>query len=318
MPFNAIHEYDANSAPNNVDIGGANIAEGCAPSGINNALRELAKQIRRAVANQGGDIASAASVDLGAATGQYVKVTGTTTITSLGTVNAGVLRWVEFTGVLTLTHHATALKLPGGANVLTAAGDVGCFVSLGGGNWKCLGYFPVSSIGAIGKHMIFVPAAALIGSLTGGAAVGTIETATNKHNLRVFDFDPATLESACFSLTMPKSWNEGTITFRPIWTFAGAAGSVVWALQAAVVSDDDPLDTAYGTEQTVEDAGLGAGDLHRGAESPAITVAGSPAASDTVLFRIKRNASHVNDTLAGDARLIGVEIYLTTDSGSDA
>ena len=29
MPFNAIHEYDANSAPNNVDIGGANIAEGC-------------------------------------------------------------------------------------------------------------------------------------------------------------------------------------------------------------------------------------------------------------------------------------------------
>jgi hypothetical protein len=317
MPFNAIHEYDANTAPNNVDIGGANIAEGCAPSGINNALRELAKQIRRAVANQGGDIASAATIDLGAATGQYVKVNGTTAITSLGTVNAGVIRWVEFTGVLTLTHHATALKLPGGATIVTSAGDVGCFVSLGGGNWKCLGFFPVASIDGIGRHMIFVPASALIGSLTNGAVVGTVETATNKHAFRTFDFDPAIVESACFTLTMPKSWNEGTVSFRPIWTFATGSGAVVWALQAVAVSDDDSLDAAYGTEQTVDDAALSAGDLHRGSESGAITIAGSPGASDTILFRIKRNATSGSDTFSGDARLIGLEIYMTTDAGSD-
>jgi hypothetical protein len=41
---------------------------------------------------------------------------------------------------LTLTHNATSLKLPGSANILTAAGDVGFFVSLGSGNWKCLHY----------------------------------------------------------------------------------------------------------------------------------------------------------------------------------
>lgn len=140
MPFNAIHEYDANTASNNIDIGGANIAEGCAPSGINNALRELAKQIRRAVANQGSDIASAATTDIGASTGQYVRVTGTTSITGLGTINAGATRWVEFTGALTLTHNATSLKLPGSANIVTAGGDVACFVSLGAGNWKCLSY----------------------------------------------------------------------------------------------------------------------------------------------------------------------------------
>ena len=318
MPFNAIHEYDANSASNNVDIGGANIAEGCAPSGINNALRELAKQIRRAVANQGGDIASAATVDLGAASGQYVKVTGATTITALGTVNAGVVRWVEFTGSLLLTHNATSLKLPGAANITTAAGDVGCFVSLGGGNWKCLGFFPASGADGIGRHMIFVPAAALIGALTNGASLGTIETAGNKHCFRTFDFDQATAESACFTLTMPKSWNEGNVSFRAIWTFSSGTGAVVWALQAVAVSDDDALDVAYGTEQVVLDAGLSAGDLHRGAESPAITIAGSPAASDTVLFRIKRNTADGGDTLTGDARLIGLEIFVTTDSGSDA
>lgn len=318
MPFNAIHEYDANSAPNNIDIGGANIAEGCAPSGINNALRELAKQLRRAVANQGADIASAASIDLGAATGQYVRVTGAATIAGLGTVNAGVLRWVEFTGALTLTHNATALRLPGAANIVTAAGDVGCFVSLGAGSWKCLGYFPVSGADGIGRHTIFVPAGALIGALTAGAAIGTLETATNKHCLRVFDFDQSAVESACFTLAMPKSWNEGTISFRPVWTYASGTGSVVWALQAVALSDDDVLDAAYGTEQISEDAGIAAGDLHRGPESLSITIGGTPAASDTVLFRIKRNATSGNDTLNADARLIGVEIYLTTDSGSDA
>lgn len=318
MPFNAIHEYDADAASNNIDIGGANIAEGCAPSGINNALRELARQVRRAIANQGSDIASASSIDLGAAAGQYVKVTGATAITSLGTVNAGVMRWIEFTGNLTLTHNATSLKLPGSVNIATTSGDVASFVSLGGGNWKCLGFFPMSGADGIGRHMIFVPAAALIGAVTNGAVVGTIETSTNKHNLRTFDFDSTTQEFACFTLTMPKSWNEGAITFRPIWTFSSSSGGVTWALQAVAVSDNDPLDAAYGTEQTAIDVTLTAGDLHRGPESAAITVAGAPAASDTVLFRIKRNPADASDTLAADARLIGVEIYVTTDAGNDA
>jgi hypothetical protein len=109
-------------------------------SGINNALRELARQVRAAVANQGSDIASAATTNIGAATGQYVRVTGTTAVTSFGTVNAGVMRWVEFTGTLTLTHNASSLRLPGSANIVTAAGDVGLFVSLGAGSWKCLHY----------------------------------------------------------------------------------------------------------------------------------------------------------------------------------
>jgi hypothetical protein len=108
--------------------------------GINNALRELARQVRAAVANQGGDIASAATTSIGDATGQYVRVTGTAAISALGTVNAGVMRWVEFTAALTLTHNAASLRLPGAANIVTAAGDVARFVSLGAGNWKCLHY----------------------------------------------------------------------------------------------------------------------------------------------------------------------------------
>lgn len=89
---------------------------------------------------QGADIASATTTNIGAATGNYVNVTGTTTITGLGTVQAGTERTVTFTGILTLTHNGTFLILPGAANIITAAGDVAIFRSLGSGNWKCVSY----------------------------------------------------------------------------------------------------------------------------------------------------------------------------------
>jgi hypothetical protein len=45
MAKNKISEYSSTAA-NNTDIGGINIAEGCAPSGINNAIRELMAQLK--------------------------------------------------------------------------------------------------------------------------------------------------------------------------------------------------------------------------------------------------------------------------------
>lgn len=86
------------------------------------------------------DMASAATLNLANATGVTVNVTGTTTITALGTVNSGALRTLVFAGALTLTHNATSLILPGAANITTAAGDVATFRSKGAGNWVCVGY----------------------------------------------------------------------------------------------------------------------------------------------------------------------------------
>ena len=90
--------------------------------------------------NQGANIASAATTDIGAATGNFVFVTGTTTITALGTIQAGVRRVVKFTGALLLTYDGVALLLPGQANITTSANDVAIFQSLGSGNWICISY----------------------------------------------------------------------------------------------------------------------------------------------------------------------------------
>jgi len=54
MAKNKISEYSATAA-NNTDIGGINIAEGCAPSGINNAIRELMAQLKDQQVGTDGD-----------------------------------------------------------------------------------------------------------------------------------------------------------------------------------------------------------------------------------------------------------------------
>lgn len=73
----------------------------------------------------GSNIASASTVTFG--DGGYFHITGTTTITAFActTDKAGRLIMVVFDGALTLTHNATTLILPGGANITTAAGDCG-------------------------------------------------------------------------------------------------------------------------------------------------------------------------------------------------
>lgn len=85
-------------------------------------------------------IASATTTDLGTVGSQNVTVTGTTTITGLGTVAAGMFRRLRFAGILTLTHNGTSLILPGAVNITTAAGDIAEFISEGSGNWRCVNY----------------------------------------------------------------------------------------------------------------------------------------------------------------------------------
>lgn len=95
-------------------------------------------------------IASATTTNIAGSTSNAIIVSGTTTITGLGTIAAGAERCVQFSGILILTHNATSLILPGAANITTAAGDVAYFVSLGAGNWRCVGYQRASGAALVG------------------------------------------------------------------------------------------------------------------------------------------------------------------------
>jgi hypothetical protein len=92
MAKNKVSEYSATAA-NNTDIGGINIAEGCAPSGINNAIRELMAQLKDMQAGTDGD-----SFTIGG----NLSVTGNSTIGSASTS--------------TVTLNAATVAIPNGVN----------------------------------------------------------------------------------------------------------------------------------------------------------------------------------------------------------
>lgn len=93
------------------------------------------------------DVASASTTDIWAGAGNFCHVTGTTTITSLGTApQAGAHRIITFDGALTLTHNATSLILPGGANITTAAGDCAIVVAETTGNARVVHYMRANAL----------------------------------------------------------------------------------------------------------------------------------------------------------------------------
>jgi len=112
------------------------------------------------------DVASATTTDI-SGTGNYIQITGTTTITGFTSATAGVWRNVTFVGALILTYHATSLILPTSANITTAAGDTALFVSEGSGNWRCLFYSRRSG-------------AALIGGAGGDASTNTASSVVDE------------------------------------------------------------------------------------------------------------------------------------------
>jgi hypothetical protein len=109
-------------------------------AGLDDNLRRIQATTRQDLASKGSDIASVAgTTDLGAVAGLMHDITGTEVITGFGTVSAGIWKLVQFDAAATITDNGTSLVLPGTANITTAAGTVGMFMSEGSGNWRSYG-----------------------------------------------------------------------------------------------------------------------------------------------------------------------------------
>lgn len=167
-----------------------------------------------------------------------------------------------------------------------------------------------------GKKPIWLPGGSLVPRTTNGCAVADLELGTNDIMLRTCNYDTTTEEGAGFTVRMPDTWNEGTVTFVPVWTHPATVTNfgVVWSVSCLATSNDDAMDAALGTPQTSTDTGGTTSDQYTGPESAAITCAGSPQAGDTVYFEIERTPGAGSDTLAVDAYLLGVTIYYTDNA----
>jgi hypothetical protein len=223
-------------------------------------------------------------------------------------VSASTTNWND------TTNYARAYRIVAGASAVTSYDDLRAG---SGGTINAA----ASTTSVLGKHAIYIAAAAMQPSVSGGcAALAGIASAANQPDIVTLDFDQTTQEFAQFGIAMPKSWNEGTITAAFVWSHAsgGSAFGIVWGLQAVGVSDGDSIATAFGTGQQVADTGGTANIVYRTGATPAITVGGTPQAEDMVFFRAFRVPADASDTLDRDARLHGVVLFITIDSGNDA
>lgn len=231
--------------------------------------------------------------------------------------NSATLKWEAgaVTGGFTDLYDQTLNNLADVAFYLPSDGDVLTY-NAATGMWDA-----ASPAGIYGRHTFYVSAGAMLPSAAGGCQpLARIPSAASQPDIVTLNFDATTQEFAQFSVRMPKSWDEGTITFAPTWSHPSTTTNfgVVWELQAVALANGDAIATAYGTAQSSTDTGGSTDTLYIGPESSAITVAGSPAAEEVVHFRIARAPANASDNLAVDARLHGVTIYLTTNANTDA
>ena len=129
-------------------------------------------------------LASAATVNIGAAAANVITITGTVNISAFDTIAAGATRVLTFSGVLTLMYNATSMQLPSGANTITAPNDTAEFMSLGGGNWKCIRYNYASSSGGVAasyytSYVTPTSNGQTVFTVVGGYTVGSLDIYQN-------------------------------------------------------------------------------------------------------------------------------------------
>lgn len=144
---------------------------------------------------------------------------------------------------------------------------------------------------------------------TSNAPAAGCRTGTNMQK-GVLDFDQSTDESAFNNIALPADWT-GNVDARFFWE-ANDTGtnSVVWGIQTACVADNETDDPSLNTASTVTDANGGT-TAHKVmiASVTGITTTGC-AAGEFMHIKVYRDADNGSDTLAADARLIGVELTL--------
>ncbi len=258
-----------------------------------------------------------------------VTLTGTQTLTNKTLTSPAIGTKISDTNgneLLNLTATSSAVNeltlanaATGNGPILSATGETNVDINL---NPKGTGVLKsaTAAVKIAGKETMWVPASAMYGPTTNPADAAQVETTAGRPDLKVFDFDASTKQYTQFTVAMPKSWNEGTLTYIVYWSPSTTnTGNAIFGLQGVACADSDTIDVAYGTAIEVTDAGIGTvEDQQITSESSAMTVAGSPAAGEQTYFQLYRDAADGSDTFTGECRVLGVKIFYTTDAANDA
>jgi hypothetical protein len=256
----------------NTLLGSINLTEGVTMLDQGN---DIARAIMGAVKRQLGvvgatssNIASAATTNLATATGWYVPVTGTTTITSFGTVASGQMYVLLFSGALTLTYNATSMLLPGAANIVTAANDTAIMVSQGSGNWRCVAYQRASGVPIKVTSVATTDNAVVRFNGTGGVIQNSVVTIGDTGDIVTDGVIATTNDVFANTLLVNANTTTGTLTLT------GSITGVTTLATSGNVTVGGALDMTSGAISNVTSLNGSGGALTIGNGSSAITVPG--------------------------------------------
>ena len=170
MPKTKISEFSATPA-NNTDIDSINIAEGCAPSGINDAIRELMAQLKDFQTGAVGDsfngpvgtstaaagafttLSSTGNTTLGDASGDAVTINGTATFANANpTLTAGTANGVTYLNGSKVLTSGSALTFDG-----TTLATTGKFGITGNGSAPTASALQIGTNGVGSRWLYNVP-----------------------------------------------------------------------------------------------------------------------------------------------------------------
>jgi hypothetical protein len=160
MPKTKISEYSA-TANSNTDVGGINIDEGCAPSGINDAIRTMMAQLKNFQTGTGSDSFNGPVGSTTASTGAF------TTLTASGNVTLGDAS----TDTLNVGNGGIVKDASGNVGLGTAAGNAKLSVETGS---TYAAIFGTSSTSAGTTRISFGNYLSGAGGGAGSAAIGGV------------------------------------------------------------------------------------------------------------------------------------------------
>jgi len=224
MAKTKISEYSATAA-SNTDINGIDIAEGCAPSGINDAIRTLMKQIKDLQAGTSGDTIPVTAGGTGATTASAAR-------TALGATTTGS---DLFTSASAAAARTTLGATTTGSDLFTSADAAAARTAIGAGT---------GDVTTTGSQIL--SSKTLVDPAITGAILEDIYTITDGAE---FEIDPSNGSIQLITLgasRTPKATNfangESVIlmvddgsAYALTWTDATFGGSgVVWKTNAGV------------------------------------------------------------------------------------
>lgn len=137
-------------------------------------------------------------------------------------------------------------------------------------------------------------------------------TLNTRNGHPVLEFDTTTGEAACFSGILPRNYAGGGITVYATWAAATATtGTIGWTVEFERMNTDLDADSFAGA-QTITAATV---DGTSGVPTTTNVAVSNGANLDSLAvgecFRIRVTRDVANDTAAGDAQLIAVELKET-------